>query len=184
MSNFNQFGELSNNEILVFYLGQKPNSEGRKIEEIWSWNYQELEGVHNYIQWLFPLREASRFNRDAPILTDATIAVFSSNDNLKARLVQSLKVMLKYYGLQCNDLSRNLIEVTRSEEYPQRKMAWINPRNHNYLRITRILTSLTILGLPDYAQALFKCLDEIYQEEEAKIGRETYRYWKAALKNH
>jgi hypothetical protein len=31
------------------------------------------------------------------------------------------------------------------------------------------------------AKALFKCLDEIYQEEKDKIGSETYSYWKNAV---
>ncbi|MEG4327197.1 hypothetical protein QUB37_26400 [Microcoleus sp. AT3-A2] len=38
------------NKILAFYLGQQPDSQGRAIEDIWSWDYQKLESVHNYIQ--------------------------------------------------------------------------------------------------------------------------------------
>ncbi|MDF0552747.1 hypothetical protein [Kamptonema sp. UHCC 0994] len=36
--------------ILAFYIGQTPNTDGRTIEEMWSWNYQKLEDTHNYIQ--------------------------------------------------------------------------------------------------------------------------------------
>jgi hypothetical protein len=39
------------------------------------------------------------------------------------------------------------------------------------------------LGLKNYACALFKCLDEIYSEEQASIGLETYTYWKNAVSN-
>jgi hypothetical protein len=48
--------------ILTFYQGQSPDSSGRMIETIWSWDYQKLEYTHDYIQWLFPLKEKSRFN--------------------------------------------------------------------------------------------------------------------------
>jgi len=41
---------------------------------------------------------------------------------------------------------------------------------------------LTLLGLKDYAKAFLSCLEEIYKEEGANIGIETYTYWKNALK--
>ncbi|HLO49429.1 MAG TPA: opioid growth factor receptor-related protein [Kamptonema sp.] len=167
--------------ILAFYLGQHPNTDGRMIEEIWSWNYEKLEEVHNYIQWLFPLVEKSHFNRSAPTLNDEIIQEFRRNENLRSRLNHSLKVILKFYGLQLNDQRSNEIEITKSDEYPQRKLEWINRFNHNYLRITRILTSLTVLGLKPYAQAFLKCLDDIYQEESDRIGSDSYTYWKKAL---
>lgn len=179
--------KLSENEqayppggILSFYLSQQPNSEGRGIEEIWMWDDERLEYIHNYIQWLFPLRERSRFNLKAPTLTDEVVAAFKTNPLLKARLLHSLQVMLKFYGLQCHEAGGKL-EIIKAENYPSRKRNWLNLCNHNYLRLTRILTSLTVLGLTNYAQALFKCLDQIYQEEPEKIGQETYKYWKNAL---
>lgn len=58
------------NPILDFYLGQQPNSQGRAIEDIWSWDYQKLEAIHDYIQWLFPLTEKSYFNTSTPTLND------------------------------------------------------------------------------------------------------------------
>ena len=167
--------------ILAFYSGQTPNADGRTIEEMWSWNYQKLEAIHNYIQWLFPLVEKSRFNPYAPTLNEEIIQAFRTNANLRNRLITSLKIMLKFYGLQCNDRGSDEIEITKSDEYSQRKPEWINRFDHNYLRITRILTSLTILGLKPYAQAFLKCLDDIYKEEAKHIGNETYTYWKNAL---
>jgi len=167
--------------ILAFYMGQHPNTDDRMIEEIWSWNYEKLEEIHNYIQWLFPLVEKSHFNRSAPTLNDEIIQEFRTNEKLKICLTQSFKVMLKFYGLQLNDQSSDEIEITKSDEYPQRKIEWINRFNHNYLRITRILTSLKILGLKPYAQAFLKCLDDIYKEEGDRIGSKTYTYWRNAL---
>ena len=54
--------------IVPFYLGDKPDLEGRRIQQIWTWDFVELECVHDYIQWLFPLSEKSRFNSHAPNL--------------------------------------------------------------------------------------------------------------------
>lgn len=167
--------------ILAFYLSQHPDNVGRKIEDIWQWDYQKLGGVHNYIQWLFPLLEKSRFNSDAPVLTEPVIAAFRSSNELQKRLGTSFRVLLNYYGLECGE-NEGKIKIIKSAQYPQRKKTWVSPRNHNYLRITRILTSLTLLGLKNHAKAFLSCLEEIYQEEGAPIGIDTYTYWKNALK--
>jgi hypothetical protein len=172
--------KLFSDMLIAFYLGEFPDIEGRMIETIWAWDYRRLEYTHNYIQWLFPMKQRSHFNSRAPILDDETIELFKNHPQLKAHLLQSFKVMLKFYGLQCSQEGDSKVEITKSEEYLERKQNWLNQGNHNYLRITRILTSLSLLGLGNYAQAFFKCLDQIYQEERPQIGRETYEFWKNA----
>lgn len=169
------------NKILAFYLGQQRDSQDRAIEDIWSWNYEKLESVHNYIQWLFPLREKSRFNSSAPRLDDEVIQAFRTSEELRNRLVHSFNVMLAFYGLECREGENAEIVIAKSDEYLSRKREWIEQFNHNYLRLTRILTSLAELGLKNYALALFKCLDEIYHEEKESIGLKTYTYWKNAV---
>ena len=54
--------------LVKFYRGEGRDSEGRLLSEIWAWGNQELEDVHDFIQWLFPLPEPSRFNADAPLM--------------------------------------------------------------------------------------------------------------------
>ena len=169
-------------EVIVgFYLSQRPDSSGRMIEDIWTWDYQKLEYTHDYIQWLFPLKEKSRFNLNAPVLNDEVIRAFSANEHLKIRLRKSLQVMLRFYGLQCNEIGNADMEIVKSDEYQTRKPDWVEQGNHNYLRITRILTSLSILGLESYTQAFFKCLTQIYYEDSKNIGSKTYVYWKSAV---
>lgn len=168
-------------DILAFYRGQSPDSKGRMIEEIWSWDYQRLEYTHDYIQWIFPLKEPSQFNWRAPVLDDNVVQAFRTNEQLRMRLLHSFKVMLRFYGLQCNEISGRAIDITQSDEYPERKLNWIEPKNHNYLRITRILTSLRILGLENYALAFFNCLNQICQEEGETIGSVTYSYWERTV---
>jgi hypothetical protein len=89
--------------------------------------------------------------------------------------------MLSFYGLECREGENGGIVIGKSVEYLSRKREWIERFNHNYLRLTRILTSLTELGLKNYALALFKCLDELYNENKESIGLKTYTYWKNAV---
>lgn len=167
--------------LVSFYLGKHPDDKGRYINEILSWNYDQLEYTHNYIQWLFPLKERSSANPRAPVLDEAQINEFRSNVALRTQMIKSLKIMLSFYGLQIQ-ADESAIKLSRSPEYSERKLVWLSYRNHNYLRITRILTSLCLLGLEEHALAFFNVLDQIYKEEKSKIGGTTYTYWRQAVR--
>ncbi len=83
--------------IVPFYLGTQRDSEGRTIAEIWAWDFEKLEYIHDYIQWLFPLPERSAFNPDAPIVDDEVIQAFQTDPRqgyfiLKMRLSVSSRL--------------------------------------------------------------------------------------------
>jgi len=166
--------------LVSFYLGESPDGSGRMLDEIHTWGYHNLEDVHDYIQWLFPLAEKSSFNPDAPLLDVLQMEAFRTDERLKAKVIRSFKLMLSFYGLRCDETDQR-VTISTSGEFPQRKRIWLNNGNHNYLRITRILTSLRLLGLGQYAQALFDFLDRLYREESGRIGAVTYAYWKQAV---
>ena len=75
--------------LLAFYSGTGRDSAGRTLTEIWAWDHRRLEMAHDFIQWLFPLPEASRFNPDAPLLTPADAAAFRADADLQARVRRS-----------------------------------------------------------------------------------------------
>ncbi|TKJ09244.1 hypothetical protein E8Q34_17915 [Halomonas sp. 15WGF] len=54
------------------------------------------EHTHDYIQWLFPIPEASRFNSFAPLLTPAVQAAFANDERLRHHQQRSLDVMLNF----------------------------------------------------------------------------------------
>jgi hypothetical protein len=165
---------------VAFYLGKSTDSEGRRLDQIWGWNNRELEWTHDYIQWLFPLRERSQFNPGAPILTAESIDAFRKNDELRNRLTTSVQVMLKFYGLTSLVAADGSIEISRAPDFNERRPEWLTAGNHNFLRLTRMLKSLQALGLPNWAQALFASLDQIHRENSHEIGAKTFAYWKSA----
>lgn len=118
----------------------------RRIDEIWAWDDERLESVHDYIQWLFPSKRPSDFNPDAPLLNDADVAVFRASCALPERLLKSLRKMLQFYGLQpIENKDQGVIE--RAKNWTERSVVWVSPANRNHLRITRILACLRTLGL-------------------------------------
>ncbi|MDF5710973.1 MAG: opioid growth factor receptor-related protein [Nostoc sp. S4] len=170
--------------IVPFYLGEQPDSEGRMIAEIWAWNFEQLEYIHNYIQWLFPLPERSVFNPHTPVVNEQVIQSFHTNPRLRQNLLRSFRVMLEFYGLQRQNSEDGKIVISKSEEYLKRKSEWVCTFNHNYLRITRILKCLMNFGLENEAQAFYNCLQQIYHEDSERIGFETFQYWTIAVKQN
>lgn len=166
---------MDRTKLIAFYTGDGRDARGRTIDEIWGFSLQDLERVHDYIQWLFPLTERSAFNPDAPLLDEATIARFRADPPLRARLERSLDVMLGFYGfVRAGD------RIERGAKFVERARNWLTPHNHNFLRLTRILASLTLLGLGDHAIALLDTLEDIYREHPTIIGETTLSYWRRA----
>jgi hypothetical protein len=165
-----------NQPIVDFYLGKATDTAGRTLREIHAWGYQELETVHDYIQWLFPLPEPSQYNPHAPVLDAEQIAKFHTDPELRAQLLASFDKMLGFYGFERNNMS-----IIRSNIWEERSCNWLRPGNHNHLRLTRILRSLSILGLKDQAYTFFEALNAVFAEESNAISVTTMEYWKRAL---
>jgi hypothetical protein len=166
-------------QLLAFYRGTGTDPRGRLLAVILAWDHERLESVHDYIQWLFPLDQASAFNPRAPVLGRDEIETFRADVLLRQRLRDIFLVMLDFYGLELS--SAGVPAVVKAPAFPDRARVWLSPGNHNHLRLTRILKSLTLLGMEELALALFRCLEAIYRESGGRISTLTYDYWHEAV---
>ncbi len=160
--------------LLDFYRGRGTDSEGRTLDKIWAYSDRELEAVHDFIQWMFPLREPSRFNPDAPLLTDADVEAFRSDTSLQVAMGRSLGRFLAFLGLR-----REAGEVQGADDFALERAVWTSP-NHNWLRITRALTSTRMLGQADASRAFFGFLDNRRISGVIQADAQTCGYWSAA----
>jgi hypothetical protein len=165
-------------QLLDFYRGQGRDSEGRLLGELWGWKDDALESVHDFIQWLFPLPEPSQFNARAPLLSAADIAAFRADDRLRGNLQKSFERFLSFLGLRRTADGKVLEGENFSARAPE---VWDTP-NHNWLRITRLLRSLTLLGLEGEAQALYDRLEALAQSRKCSIPANTFGHWTRAVK--
>jgi len=131
-------------QIVGFYSGTEPDHRGRYVHEIQAWPDDQLETIHDYIQWLFPLPERSGFNVAAPVLTRESIQEFRTQPDLQQHLRGSFLRMMTFYGLETH-FGRQ-IAITRAPNFATKATGWLSPGNHNHLRIRRILRCLTVLG--------------------------------------
>jgi hypothetical protein len=159
--------------ILQFYRLEDPDSEGRWLEQYWTADDEWMEVVHDFIQWMFPSREASAFNPDAPLLTDADVAAFRQDSATRAALRRSFERFARFLGLE---VDANV--VRKGPNFEQRARDCWGRMNHNWLRITRCLTSLRTLGLEPEAAALFTCLQQL--RDEGWANEEAFGHWERA----
>jgi len=146
--------------LVAFYEGSAPDHRGRFIGDVLRFDDEELEDVHDFIQWLFPLSQRSEANPLAPILDDAATNEFRARPELRAALRRSFDRMLAFYGFAWKGE-----RIVESPLFAKRCSIWLNPGNHNHLRLTRMLRSLSILGEKQAAHALFDALSDIYYDE-------------------
>lgn len=146
--------------LAQFLQGAGPDSQGRMYADILNFSDEELEEVHDYIQWLFPLREPSMAVPGSPVVESDDMAELLRNDtDVRANTLLALERMKRFYA--DND-------------------HWLAQGDHNHLRITRILKSACLLGLRDEA---IKFHNFILQRVESAqpVTRESLAYWQTSI---
>lgn len=167
------------NPLVAFYEGTACDDRGRSFDDVLQFDDERLEHVHDFIQWLFPLPERSGANPSAPVLDAGAIETFRARPELRAKLLRALDRMLEFYGF-----ARDGDRIVKCARFPGRS-GWLAPGNHNHLRLTRILRSLSALGEPQVARALFDALAAVYREERGPgrrgVSDVTFGFWRAAV---
>lgn len=164
-------------QLLDFYRGGATDTEGRRLDDIWAWGDDRWEEVHDFIQWLFPLPEPSAFNPDAPLLSPEDVAAFRADAALQARLRRSFDRFIAFVGLSRTETG----QVVEAPNFTSRLAdAWAF-RNHNWLRISRVLRCLSLLGLAAEARSFFAWLEDTFRRKRFPIGPDTFRYWEQAV---
>lgn len=157
--------------FIDFYSGEGQNWSGHYINEILDFSNEQLEVIHNYMQWIFPTMEKSKFNENAPVMTEEIVKTFKNNPKCKLNMIKCFRRMLNFYGLKWEDKI-----VIKNIDYRERSYDWIYVHPHNHMRITRILKSLKLFGFKEEHDAFLKILKEIYKENQNSL-RDSYQYW-------
>ena len=184
-------------KILEFYRGEGANQEGLFLKDIMKFNDEQLEENHYYIQWLFPLKEPSLAVPGSPILTDEDITFFEAHwdtpeerqemIDLRLAVLDAFHKMIGFYGLRLiavkrdGDEFKSILLIKDENSFEGKSKNWLTPKNHYYLRLTRILSSLLLLSDKCSANMLYDCLCDIYEEHKGVIGPLTKQFWDEAM---
>jgi len=163
--------------LLSFYYGSHPDHRGRMLAEIVKQDDDWLESAHDYIQWLFPLTEHSRVTPSAPTLSRSDIKAFRSDPLLRGHMLIALRRMQRFFGF---DISAGVL--TKGSNWNERKTNWFTEQTHNSLRITRILKSLTLVGLEAEAVCFQTFLARVSETEpDCGVTKESLAFWERAV---
>ena len=118
--------------ILAFLSGHGTDDHRRSILDLIDRDDEFWERTHDFIQWLFPLSEASRSVRNAPVLTHDEIKQIRESETAQANIKRS---------------------VIRYKEFLAGTTKWRSGYDHNHLRISRVIKSLRLLVSDEAANA-------------------------------
>ncbi len=164
--------------LLAFYRGESGDDRGRRLDAILAHDDAWLECTHDFIQWLFPLREPSRVTPEAPLIDAEVASAFAADPLLRQRLRASFDRMLGFYGLQWQAGGG----IAPGSRWAAAKHNWFTRPTHNDLRVTRILKSCAALGLEAEACQLLDALERLTaQEPDCGVPTTSRAYWRAAL---
>jgi hypothetical protein len=145
--------------IQAFLEGEGPDARGRTLFQVLAFDNAALEQNHDFIQWLFPLREPSRAVPDAPVLTDAEVEAIRDSGMAQCALAAATDRMDAFY------------RATHD---------WLMPNDHNHLRITRIIRSLRLLVGDEQADAFRAAILSRVEATRAPVSARSRGYWTTA----
>ncbi|KAJ3539036.1 hypothetical protein NM688_g6426 [Phlebia brevispora] len=157
-----------------------------EIHQRWFGDYNKLERKHGFIQWLFPIRELG-VNYESQPLQKHEREAMKTNEEVVQRVIQSYRLMLDFYGMQLESTETGLLARVEPESKNAERYANLNRSFHNYLRISRILKSLSEMGLERLnAGFLLFVLNE--QSEHNELYNHTLadsmdRWWANCIRN-
>ncbi len=140
----------------MFLTGEGHDHRGRSLEEVLAFDDSELERSHDYIQWLFPLPEASRFSFHAPVLTAEDAARIHASAVARANLLRARDRMLAFY---------------RTNDH------WLAAFDHNHLRITRIIRCLALCVGAEEARSFHADIMALVEAAGRPVNQDSLRYW-------
>jgi hypothetical protein len=142
----------------AFLSGEGTDGAGRTVLDVLAFSRQEIEAVHDFVQWLFPNRRPSAFEA-APVLTDAEAAAIRADPAALGHFRAGIAMMTRFYAATDR---------------------WLGPMDHNQLRITRILTATRELVSVEEARRLLAEIEARADAPGSAVSARTRRFWREA----
>ena len=144
-----------------FLKNNESDFKGRSLSDIWSYNDEEIEKYHDFIQLIFPLNKQSRSAFHGYYLDkEEQIDIIKKDEGIKSNILKS-----SYWFLG----------------FLKRTNHWKSGYNHNQLRITRIIECLKLLVSDEEAKKFHNDVMSLIDDEN-KINKVTTTFWQDALK--
>lgn len=163
-----------NRQIVEFYTGNGEDACGRTFDEILTFSFEQMEEVHDYIQWLFPTLTPSLAQKQSPVLDESTIKLLKNSIVFLNRYQAALKKTFEFWGLAyTHRQGARDIDVLPIQSWH----AWMNKADHNQLRMARVLESARLLGFENTSRSLFHVLLRSSGTGQNELTCKNAAYW-------
>ncbi|POR44278.1 opioid growth factor receptor-related protein [Methylobacterium sp. V23] len=152
---------MSQHPVRAFLAGTGDDGAGRRLTDILAFDDAHIEGVHDFVQWCFPLHEASLAVPGAPVLSRAEAEAIRNDPAALSGVRAALGRMTRFYA---------------------ETDGWLRAHDHNHLRITRILSALSDLLGPEAAAEFHAFVTARNAGAGAPINAASLDYWASALR--
>jgi hypothetical protein len=142
--------------LVAFHCGDGRDHAGRHHDVILAFDDDAMHGVHDFIQWLFPLPEPSRAFHGAPILSEEDLEIMRASAVCQARLAAA---------------------HARMTEFLTANPVWLQAYDHNHLRITRMIRSTRLIAGHEAADRLRDHFLHHARADGAPINPTTLAFW-------
>jgi hypothetical protein len=170
-------------DITAFLVGTGSDHKDRTLKEILELDDQWWDDCHDFIQWLFPLPVESKHAAFSPVLTHLDVEFGGKDHLIQQNMLKAVDRYCKFLGIEYRQRSHSAdrIRFIRGKNFHDQTKYWLKARDHNHLRINRMIQSLVLFELEDVAREFFKCLSLIKCDFPDCITDETMVYWRNAL---
>ncbi len=143
-----------------FLRGEGHDGRGRLLADVLAFDDAQIESVHDFIQWVFPLPEPSRAVPGAPVLGAAEAVAIRADPFARGGLRAGLGRMRRFYATTDG---------------------WLTGFDHNHMRITRIIAAVHDLLGREEAAAFHAFVTERNRAAGGPVNAASLRYWEQAL---
>lgn len=139
----------------------------------------QLETKHDYIQSLFPL--FTKGTADSDLLTERDLQKMKQSSIIHKNIIRAVNRMSSFYGYT---IDTDKMTIERIEKIDRKiKGVYIGLYSeHNYLRITRIIKFLRIMGYFDIACLfLFGVCQDLKNPKFKNLAKGSLKFWADAI---
>jgi c-di-AMP phosphodiesterase-like protein len=117
-------------------------------------------------------------------LTKNESKIFKESKELQSLIIKSYELMLNFYGMKLKNQETG--EIQRDENLWKQRYEFLDDSFHNYLRITRILNCLELVGLGHFKiEWIQHFVVEIFQNQLLKNAKSSLiQFWIPTLRKN
>lgn len=143
-------------EILDFLHNTYTNQSDKSLNDILASSNVELEYMHDWVQWLFPLLEPSLAVPGSPILSLSDLKMIQHDIGLKSSYWLGVSRVVDFFA---------------STDY------WLKYTDHNHKRITRIIRSMKLILGRDDALLFYDFIQDLNLKAGCPVVWANREYW-------